>query len=144
MVQPLGAALFHQHEADTLQQLNGSVHSLGQEEICARIFFIKPGLAGKKNGRSAGGNFLDLVHQLGAVQAGHLQVTQDQINAALLKGFQGLVAIAASQHAVAARFQHQFSNGERLLIIVHAQDRSFRSHLSFPPGIFRSWPAQKR
>src|SRR4051812_4826476 len=29
----LGAALLYQHEPDTLQQLNGSVHPFGQKEI---------------------------------------------------------------------------------------------------------------
>src|ERR1051325_648621 len=49
------------------------------------------------------------------------------------------MAIAACQHAVASGFQHHFSNGKRLLIVIHAQNRSFWSHLSFPLGSFRRW-----
>src|SRR6185312_617542 len=71
---------------------------------------------------------LDCLDQLMAVEPGHDQVAEHQVDAALLELLQCILSGAAGDHAVAARFQDHLADGEGLLVIVNAQNRSFRFH----------------
>src|SRR5579871_2938381 len=131
----LGSAFLHQHDSDPLQQFNGSVHAFRQKDIGVHVFIIDTDFSGEQNSRRGSRNLFDLVHQLRAIQAGHLQITQHQVNTALLEELKGLMAIRTGQNAIATCFQHKLSYGERLLIVVDAQNGSFWSHHS-PGNIF--------
>ena len=74
---------------------------------------------------------LDALDELSAVQAGHDQVGEDQVDAAALEDLQGLAAVDGGV-SVAAGLEHDLADGERLLVVVHAEDDLLRLHRSSP------------
>src|SRR5689334_14456050 len=48
-VHALRPTLLYQHNSDPFQQLNRSVHALGQKDVRAHVFVIYPDLSGEKN-----------------------------------------------------------------------------------------------
>ena len=71
---------------------------------------------------------LDLGNQLRAVQAGHRHVGDHQVDSALQEARQRFFAAGEARHAVAAGFQHDFSVGKRLFVVVHTQNRALWFH----------------
>ena len=59
---------------------------------------------------------------------GNHQVSQHKINATTAKNFEGLLACGANDYPVASGFEHQFSDGERLLVIIDAENHFFDFH----------------
>src|SRR5579862_2093132 len=47
----LGATFLHQHDSDSLQQFNGSVHAFGQKDIGLHVFVIDTDFSGEQNSR---------------------------------------------------------------------------------------------
>ena len=125
-VRTLWTALPHQQYADMLQQLYRRVHSLGQKHICSSVVHFY--FAREKNRRSLRRNIFDFFDQLASIQAGHDQIRKHQIDAALLEMLERLRSTGAREHAIAAGFKHDFSDGKGLFIIVNAEDRSLWFH----------------
>jgi hypothetical protein len=65
---------------------------------------------------------------VGPVYTGHHQVRDDQVDPATLEGFQSLLAIVASDDAVAARFEQNFAYGKGLFVVINTQDRLLGLH----------------
>ncbi len=74
---------------------------------------------------------LDPFDQFGAVQAGHDEIAEYQVDAAPAERLQRVVPVVAGDHAIAAGFQHDFADGEGLLVVVNAKNRLLGLH-SFP------------
>src|SRR5208282_4686019 len=75
-----------------------------------------------------GRQVLDLFDELASIQTRHGQIGEHQVDSALLKTLQRFLAATAGDYVIAAGFQHDFADGERLFVIVDAEDRSFWFH----------------
>src|SRR3954463_4787386 len=125
------SAFADEQQTYTLQQFYRRVHSFGQENVGASFALVNFYFAGEKNRRCFRGDVLDAFDQLGAVDAWHDQVCQHQIYSSLSESLQRLLCVGERQHTVASGFQHYFSNGEGLLIIVNTENSSFWFHGPF-------------
>jgi hypothetical protein len=127
---PFRAALLDEQDPDALQKFNGRIHSLGQEEVRAKVLVIHLDLAGKENCRCLRGTVFYLADEIRAIESRHEEITQDKINSALVKKFERRMTAGTGKYAIAARFKHYFTNGERLFIIINAEYGLLGSHLS--------------
>src|SRR5579864_6902805 len=127
-VRALGTALLDQEQANAFQQLHRRIHALGKKDVSPRVFFVGLYFSREQDHRGFRRYILDPAHEAGAIQSRHEQIAEDQVNPALLEKFQRLPAARAGPHLVAARLQHEFADGESLLVIVYTQNRSLWSH----------------
>jgi hypothetical protein len=67
-------------------------------------------------------DFFDFFDQAGAIDAGHDEISEHEIDAAEAEGFKSGLAVVTGHDAVAAGFKHDFTDGKRLLVIVDAKD----------------------
>jgi hypothetical protein len=88
--------------------------------------------AGEKNGWSFRRNIFNALYQLRPVHTWHDEVRQNQVHASFGEAVEGLLSIGKREHAIATSFQQNFTNGERLFIVVNTEDGSFRFHLHVP------------
>jgi len=97
---------------------------------------VEPYLAGNQDRRRVRRLIFDFADELRAVQSGHGHICDYQIDPALQEARERLFSAWEAGNAVAARFQHDLSMGKRLLVVIHAQDRSLWFHQ--PSGISRA------
>src|SRR6516225_11587006 len=126
------APFAYQQKANSFEQFRGHMHALGQEDVGLSVPIVDPHLARKQNRRRARRNGLNGFDELGAVQAGHDQVAQHQIDVATAETGERLLAVQAGYNAVAARLQQHLANGKRLFVVVDTENRALRLHC-------RSW-----
>ena len=118
-VQPLGASLADEEQTHALQQLRGGVHAFGQESVSLGFMIVNADLAGNKDGGRLRRQFLDLRDELRAVKTGHRHIGDHEVDSALVEAGQGFFAARETGYTVAARFQHDFAVGKRLLVVIH-------------------------
>jgi hypothetical protein len=118
----------HQEKPDALEQLRGCVHAFWQEDVRVGVPIIDPNFARQQDGGRLRRNGFDLGDNSGTIDTWHDEIAQDQINSALAETFDGFFAVCTGDYAVATGFEEDFANGEGLLIIVNAQDRSLWLH----------------
>src|ERR1700751_536078 len=86
-----------------------------------------------RSGKQQSGRFgrysLELIDKTNAVELGHHQVRQHQVDTAGLQDVDGTFRIRASQDTVTPGLKEHFADGERAFIVVDAENRTFRFHL---------------
>src|SRR5664279_6118176 len=126
--EPLGTAFAYQQHANALQQFHGRQLAFRQPAIGKGIFRATIDRARKQQRRSMRRNCLDLVNQFCAAEFWHHEVGKHQINSTTLHGFQSMLRIGTSEDAIAAGLEHNFSNGERAFVVVHAKNGALGFH----------------
>lgn len=94
------------------------------------ISIVDANFAGKQNCRCVGRDRFNLFDHTRAIYTGHDEIAEHKVYAARAKSFNRLLTIVAGNHTIAAGLQQDFPNGERLLIIVDAQNCFLWFHVS--------------
>src|SRR5271157_3149006 len=118
----LGPALADQQQTDALQQFGWFVRALGQENVGQSVALVDLDPSGDQHSRSLRREALDSLDQAGAIDAGHDQIGQDQVDAAAAEGLERLLAVVADDDAVAARLQQDFADRKGLFVVINAQN----------------------
>jgi len=144
---PLWSPLAHQQQTDSFQQFNRGIRAFGQEQIGAALAIVEFNFSGEENRWRLRRQVLDLFDQLLPVASWKNEVAQDQVDTSDLENLDRLFGRHTGNHPIPARFQHHFSNGEGLFVIVDAKDSTLRLH-HIPrlanTGLLRGKPFQCR
>lgn len=125
----LGTALTDQEQPNAFQKIRRNVHTFGEKDIGLTILLVNLHFAGQQNRGRFRRTVFDSLNQFAAINSWHDQIGEHKIHATLREPIQSLLSVGVGQHSISARFQHYFSNGERLFVVINAEDRPFRLHI---------------
>lgn len=133
----LGSALAGDEDADALQHFAGGRGSLGEERVGTIAVVKDLDASADEDHGYFGGDFFHAADQFVAVDVGHDEVAEDQVDSADAESIHGFFSIAGGDDTVAAAgFEEELADGESLFIVVDAEDCFFWSH--FLPGNVRA------
>ena len=118
----LGAALADEQSADAFESFLRRALAFGEESVGAAGAFVVFYAAADDDSGDVGEDFFHLTDEFVAIGLGHDEVAENEIDAALFEAIERFVGIEGGANAVAAGFEHEFSNREGLFIVVYAED----------------------
>lgn len=115
---PLGPTLPDQKHSDTLEQICWRIHALREKYISPSVAIIYTDFPGKQNGGGLGRQVFDGIDQSRTIKSGHDQVCHHQVHATFPEAMQRICSIGKGQDPVSSGLQHDFADGQCLLIVV--------------------------